>query len=72
MKNNYRRLKAVLNLLDMNYFYTITYDKYDIKLQGHFNSSIIKKARDNKFKFQQADKNGYIEGNRGIIRIVLT
>jgi hypothetical protein len=52
-------------------FFSITVDNYSISFLGHVNSKMIKKYADKKFRYG-VDPNGYLEGKRGIVRIVLT
>ena len=72
MKNNYRRLKAVLNLLDMNLFYSINICGYDITLQGDSTPKLVNLIVKNKFNHTSIDDHGYFIFNRSNIRIVLT
>ena len=73
MKNNMRRLIAVLKLFPETAFYSVEANDYGVKLQGKYKASIIKVARMVKFKNESIRKNnGYIEMNRGKIEIVLT
>ena len=68
IKNNFKKL-SLFNLSD---FYTVTATNYNIKLQGDFNSSLIKKIKLSKKWSESISENGYIEFKRSNIEIVLT
>ena len=74
MKNNLRRLKAVLNLLNPDLFYSIGVCSFDISLQGNYNANTVKLALKHKFQNSKdvIDVNGHVNLRRGCISIVLT
>ena len=71
MKDNLKRLNAILKVFNMNDFYTINIGAYEIVLQGHFNADIVKSCLKLKFE-KNFDLNGYLEFRRHCYRIVMT
>jgi hypothetical protein len=71
MKNNLRRLNAIMKLFPENVFYSNTITEYECRLQGRFSQSTI--ARMKEIKFVVAiDQDGYVRGERGYYTITLT
>lgn len=69
--NNLRRLATILKIFNENDFYVITLYPSEIKLQGNFNSDVVRTARKTKFK-ETTTEQGYLEFYRGIYNITLT
>ena len=71
MENQKRRFDVFLRMFGANNFYSVGFCEYDIKLQGHFHSDIVKLAFKHKFT-QRLRANGYVEFKRGQYEIILT
>ena len=72
MKNNLKRLAAIMGMFPENAFYSNTITEYDVALQGKLDTKTIKKAQELKFQNTGIDKEGYVLFTRGDIRITLT
>lgn len=73
MKDNLRRVNTLLKMLkDIEPFYSITIGRYDNRLQGEFNSNLIKELQKFKFNNMGFDDNGFVWMKRDYINILLT
>jgi hypothetical protein len=72
MKDNQRRLGAILNLFKDCNFYCCTIYEDSVCLQGVFSSTIVKKAKKLRFAAMVDEQTGYIELRRSLYKITLT
>jgi hypothetical protein len=72
MKNNYRRLGAILNLFKDYNFYCYTIYEDCVWLQGKFHSNIVMKAKKSRFAVDVNENTGYVQLKRGLYTITLT
>jgi len=72
MKENLRRLQVLSTLIDIELFYTIGVSDNGITLQGFFKPTTVQLILKNKFKQAPVSPNGYMELERGNIKITLT
>ena len=70
MKNDLRRLKAVLKMFDEKDFYAV-HLQGGVSLQGIFNAEKAQRCRKNKFQFSLSD-GGYVQFKRKNVFITLT
>ena len=71
MKNNLRRLNAIMKLFPENSFYTVAATEYGVSCQGRYNANTVLLARKLKFTFSISES-GYTDGKRGYYNICLT
>jgi hypothetical protein len=71
MKNNYRRLNAILKLFDIDVFWSISVGTYDINLFADYSTTLIKLAYNHKFT-SEIDERGWVILTRGMIKIKLS
>jgi len=71
MKQDLKRLTAILKLFDIEDFYVLTVRSSEVVLQGEFKADIARKAMILKFK-QSIEPRGYLNFNRGNYTIILT
>jgi hypothetical protein len=55
-----------------DYFYNISISKYDVTLQGNYNSEVSKKLFKMKFKGEVDKDYGYLIFKRNNIKVILT
>lgn len=61
METVLKQFKEVLEVYDINDFYSVNFTKFDIKLQGEYSSEKVVKYRDALSVSPRVGKNGYIE-----------
>ena len=73
MKNNYRRIKALLKMFpDIELFYVVDIRRYSNTLQAEYNPKLSLTILSLKFKSIGIDKNGFTCFQRSNITITLT
>lgn len=71
MKEQLRKLRLLGNVFNLNMFYDIDLEYSEIKLQGKFNTEIVKICV--RLKFQESfHPDGYLKFRRNNIEIILT
>lgn len=71
MKTSIKKLIRIFRFINPEWFYHISFDAYEIHLQGEYHSDKVKFFRSLKFSVQ-VDDNGYVDCQRNNIRITLT
>ena len=70
MKTTLKKLERISKIIDMNQFYSVTFDSFgDIKLQGKWTPKKVE-ALSKYFSFELGKQ--YVEASKHNIRIVLT
>jgi hypothetical protein len=69
MKTQFERLNRISKVIDLNDFYSISFDMYDIKLQGKYNTKTLSKLKEWNFNL---GVNNYLSAKRDNITITLT
>jgi hypothetical protein len=71
MKNNYRRLQLLLKIFGCESFYSCEFTKGEVYCQGKFDTSVLSKADQYRFKIHISAV-GNVALTRGNYKIVLT
>ena len=71
MKEQLRKLRLLGNVFNLNMFYDIDLEYSEIKLQGKFNTEIVKICVRLKFR-ESFHPDGYLKFRRNNIEIILT
>ena len=69
MKENFEKL-SMLNI-DVNDFYTITFNEYEIRLQGRLSESLLKKMKQENFVFNLTES-GWLNAKLDNVCVTLT
>jgi hypothetical protein len=72
MKENLRRLQLLSHIFDMELFYNADVARDGIRLQGYFNSSLLKQLCTLKFVSDTTANPGFIYFRRNNITIILS
>jgi len=69
MKENFEKL-SMLNI-DVNDFYTITFNEYEIRLQGRLSESLLKKMKQENYVFNLTES-GWLHAKLDNVCVTLT
>ena len=72
MENSLRKLNFIIKMFPWEAFYTVSFSKYNIDLQGDYKPETVIKARELRFISYVNDPNGYFILKRSNIKIILT
>jgi len=71
MKSQKRKLDLILKFIDVDMFYTIGINKFNIQLQANYSPETAKKLS-KVFDLKYNNSHGYLTGNRYNITVTLT
>jgi hypothetical protein len=72
MKNNYRRVSALLKMIPVNNFLSVNFGNYDCNLIAYFSPQIMTKVLSHKFKVVEDNDSHFLKFRRGNITISIT
>jgi hypothetical protein len=71
MKNNHRRLKAVLKMFPAETFFSASFNNYDCTLIAYYSPQVVRLVLDNKFKVSESTSTEFLKFRRGNVLIAI-
>lgn len=71
MTNQLAQLNKLSETLDLNKFYTISFSEHEIRPQGDYNHSLVRKLKEQGYSVEVQD-HGFVHCKLGNVNIVLT
>ena len=72
MKNNYRRVSALLKMIPVNNFFSVNFGNYDCNLLAYYSPQMITKVLNCKFKIVEDGSSDFLKFRRGNVQILIS